>query len=271
MPATASLFDCRVLDLRKHHSTMQPKPLPDFRNFRLKCRLACAGLLGIAWMVPIVLYPDILINWGFFGAVYVVILFGLQGLSLAGDGAPNLPLPAYAVHLLAMVFGILDAALAWAWVEILAIILDFMGLSVGWLDAYGGWFIFGGLVTGWMAFLYIGLVFPRFEFLRMVLWMHMFAFGLLLASHLYGTFGEWQLADEDTRFTMERIHTLGVIGFISLALWGVAPAAYLWAYRHYRARLKITELQIEDDDLDFPSKITNQQCDHAPNQSVQTA
>lgn len=252
---------------------MQPSPLPDFRLFRLQCRLASGGIFVVFYLACGVIEPDIFVFWAFIGAVYGTILFGIQSLALAGDGAPHLPLNAYAVHLLAMCCGIVDSIFAWAWYSVIGIMLNSMGYSTDWMDGNSGWAILGGLLMGWMAFLFIGLKFPRYEFLRLIFWMHLFGAGLMLAVHLYNVFGEYQLSDGSARNTLELVGYWGIAATLTLSLWGVVPAAYLWAFRNYRTRMNIAELHVEDDDVEaiFPSENNYSNYNHAPDQPIQTA
>lgn len=252
---------------------MQPSPLPNFSIFRMNCRLASGGILVVFYFSVIVIYPDLLMLWAFFGAVYGAILFGIQSLALAGDGAPNFPLNAYAVHILAMCCGIVDAIFAWAWYHVIGIMLNSLGYSTELMYGNSGWAILGGLLMGWMAFLFIGLKFPRYEFLRLIFWMHLLGAGLMLAVHLYNVYGEYQLSDGSARATMGLVGNWGIAATVTLSLWGVAPAAYLWAFRNYRTRMNIAELHIDEDDVDaiFPSENTGHNLDHASDQPIQTA
>jgi hypothetical protein len=174
--------------------------------------------------------------------VFIILLWLLQWLCLSGEATPQLRFPTYVVWLMALPFGLLDAAFAYCWTVTWIQIVALLGINDpadGNLAAYTA---LVGLPLGIAWVVMTGLVMARFDWMRMLLWSHVAGgFGLVVLSYLFAELGRASDYPTETDLYWRDFVVMGDFGLgaiFFLLFWGIAPISYLVTYRGYRKRLK---------------------------------
>jgi hypothetical protein len=220
---------------------MPPSVLPDFQPFRKKLLIFCSAVLLVLWLVVVSMLDDNVFLWILFGIPFLAAVFMMQSLTLSGDGAPHLPLRSSTTFALAIGIAVLDMMVIYAWIFMLGAIAN----RTGWFPVF--WQGYEPWVAGAVSTFLAGYHLARFEFLRLLLVGHLFAFVLMMLPILVSITGYWRLSYERFAFELRFFELWGGAGCILLLIWGIAPATYLWFFRGYRRRMQIDDVRSEDE------------------------
>lgn len=225
---------------------MPQRPLPDFTTFRQRWLRICLSLLALLWLAVALVSDGMVVFWAIYGTFFAALIYAMHAAALSGDGTPFQPLSRMTVLGLSFGLAFFDAMLVYAWTVILDMVAMVTGLfPVFWVD-YVPYVAIGGFVVGVVVNSLSGLYLPRFAYLRLLLWGHLFGCVLLVVPGLWGWLSGWGLRD-DLRSGVQELNAFGVISCTLLVIWGIAPAAYLYAYRGYEKRLAITDAGLADE------------------------
>lgn len=216
---------------------MPNTPLPDFPAFRTRWLKVCSWLLAAIWVLVAIFAGGALAFWAIFGSIFMLILYMMQAATLAGDGAPHVGMPRMHVLGLALGLSFFDTVLIFTWSST----LDMIAVATGWFPVFWVDYVphvcVAGFAIGVIINTLVGLYLPRFEYLRLILWGHLFGFLLLILPQLVLWLNDLYIADDTIREQIRFSEGFGYVGGILLLVWGIAPMAYLWAFRGYRKRM----------------------------------
>lgn len=220
---------------------MTDSPLPDLKPIRLAVMGTLAGIYFLVFAGVWFFYDGydptdaLLIIGGIMAGMWI-----LQWIVLAGQANPDQRSGAALITLLAIAFGALDAILVCGWNLMCSKANPWLDL-----DSNDDWipiFMLGGFVFGVLLVSLAGRRMPRYDFTRLMLFMHLIGTGLqgfmiFLPRWKEGPFrSQYDYADETFLTVMGG---MGIVFFVVVLWWGIAPIAYLIAYRNYRRRMSM--------------------------------
>jgi hypothetical protein len=220
---------------------MSASSLPDIRPIRL-ILLSILGIFYFALIMLVGTFADggMILEALIFLSGILAGMWVLQWAVLAGEAMPQKRSPLGLIVVLALAFGAVDALLVGGWNTLTM-------TAFGWINVLdnGDWltffmfigFLFGVLVVGLM-----GWWLPKYDFLRLVLWMHLLGCVCqTLVLPFIPSYGELSVEDPLNIEMMEILGRLAIAAGATVLWWGITPLAYLIAYRGYRKRLALVQ------------------------------
>jgi hypothetical protein len=225
--------------LSNHLQTMAHSPLPDIRKLRTVLHSVLGGL-----------YVMLVLSMLFFSGyrdslegtiLMAVVLSGMwifQWVVFTGEARPDVRSSVELVALLALAFGSMDAVLVCGW-NMLAM------KAFGWIgqqneEDWMGFFLLVGFIFGVLLVAYTGWRLPRYEFLALMLVLHVVGGACQGAMLLVPV--EYKAMVMDGYIHTTGFQILSAVSIIATGValcWGIAPITYLIAYRGYRRRLQL--------------------------------
>jgi hypothetical protein len=203
-------------------------------------------MMAVVWMAMTFISGSWVVLWVFYGAIFLVIIYTLQAAALEGDGAPHLPMSKWSALGLSFALAFFDALMTYAWYAVLKMLAKkFLFHTVYWADEI---LIVGilGFLVGFVINSLSGFYLPRYTYLRLLLVGHFIGLLMLLLPIFCVSLAGWEIA-ADIRNHWETLAAFGLAGCVLLALWGIAPAGYLIAYRRYTRRLHLPASGLADE------------------------
>jgi hypothetical protein len=214
-------------------TTPPPLVLPALKRLR-RILMSVLGILYIALVVIVFNIFGGSIDLDAVLAIIgmVTVMWILQWVTLLGDPGPRKPSPILAVLLLAFAFGSLDALLVFGWNGFSMTVLTEMSHRE--IGDYIVFFLLIGFVFGAVMVLFTGLRMGRYEFMRLQLLLHFFA-CLSMVHFLFWNPSDYRNGPSFSSTEFEVIGAVALVGAGLVLWWGIAPLAYLIAYRNYRS------------------------------------
>lgn len=225
---------------------MSASPLPDIRRIRQVTLV----LLGVLYAVAAALYTgfqtlepltfEVLSNVsGVFALLWVA-----QWAVLAGAPRPQQRSHWGLIILLAIGLGLLDALLVGGWNGLVMAVFSLLNSnnSGPWVSFFGVL----GFVFGFLMVLLLGFRLSKYDFLRLVLLIHLLGCAcqslFVFLDKFYGVgYGRSHHPE-----MMPILSKLAIFAGVVVLIWGIAPIVYLITYRDYRKRLALTANEDSD-------------------------